>query len=301
MRNRGMSLLELLVILAILGLFVAILLPALAHAKGSKARYDCAANLKQLGLASAMFAAEDAHGKYPALYAARTPFVTETGESTGNSAFLVLPSLNPSDLYPEYINDTRAFVCPGIAAGSPAGYAFDAAVDSSGRLLDDLGLGLAAQSYMYLGWAVDAIAPEAPQEPLDILGGAATLTAPAQLVLGVGPVLDEIRRSEDPAPAGLDIPVSGGLGTNGDTLIHRLRKGVERFGVTDINNAGATAKAEAALWVLADRVNMPEDDGFAFGANVLFKDGHVEFVSFGAKAPVTTGMAAFLDTLTTLN
>ncbi|HOF40876.1 MAG TPA: type II secretion system protein [Candidatus Hydrogenedentes bacterium] len=299
MRNRGMSLLELLVILAILGLFAAILLPALAHARGSKARYDCAANLKQLGLASAMFAAEDAHGNYPALYAAHTPFMTETGESTGNSAFLVLPCLNPADLCPEYLNDARAFVCPGVAAGNPAG--FDAVADSSGRLVDELGLGLAARSYMYLGWAVDAIAPEAPQEPLGILGGTSTLTAPAQLVLGVGPVLDEVRRSEDPARADLDIPVPGGLGTNGGTTIHRLRKGVERFGVTDINSVGAAAKAEAALWVLADRVTAPEDDGFAFGANVLFKDGHVEFIPFDAKAPVTAGMAAFLDTLALLN
>ncbi|HNV20214.1 MAG TPA: prepilin-type N-terminal cleavage/methylation domain-containing protein, partial [Candidatus Hydrogenedentes bacterium] len=113
MRNRGMSLLELLIILAILGLFAAILLPALAHARGFMARADCAANLKQLGLASAMFADEDAQGMYPALYAARTALMAETGAPAGDSAFLVLPCLNPADLYPEYVTDARVFVCPG--------------------------------------------------------------------------------------------------------------------------------------------------------------------------------------------
>lgn len=297
MRNRGMSLLELLIILAILGLFAAILLPALAHARGFMARADCAANLKQLGLASAMFADENAQGMYPALYAARTALMAETGAPAGDSAFLVLPCLNPADLYPEYVTDARVFVCPGIAAERPIDSRFDAVVDATGHLQETHGLGLAARSYMYLGWAVDGISAQDPQESLEMLGGPADLSAPAQLVLGVGPVLDEVRRTEDPARAGLDIPVPGGLGTNGGVLIRRLREGVERFGVTDINSVEPAAKAEAAIWVLGDRVAAPESDGYAYGANVLFKDGHVEFVPYGAKAPVTAGMAHFLDTV----
>jgi prepilin-type processing-associated H-X9-DG protein len=43
-------------------------------------------------------------------------------------------------------------------------------------------------------------------------------------------------------------------------------------------------------------VTVPED-GFAGAANVLFKDGHVEFIVYPEKAPVTPGMAHFLDTL----
>ncbi|HOD51590.1 MAG TPA: prepilin-type N-terminal cleavage/methylation domain-containing protein [Candidatus Hydrogenedentes bacterium] len=296
MRNRGMSLLELLIVLAILGLFIAILLPAFAHAKGFVSRNDCAANLKQLGLASAMFAREDAHGNYPTLYATETRLVSNTGEPAGGRAFLVLPCLNPGDLYPDYVIDPAAFICPGLAESSSFDGAFDAVAGAGGRLLDTRGLGLAARSYMYLGWAVDQIAADAPQESLEILGGAADLSAPAQLVLGVGPVLDELKRTQDPSLADRDIPVPGGMGTSGGTLIRRLREGIERFGVTDINSTAPAAKAEAAIWVLSDRVTVPED-GFGGGANVLFKDGHVEFVTYPEKAPVTPGMAHFLDAI----
>ncbi len=296
MRNRGMSLLELLIVLAILGLFVAIILPAFAHAKGVVARNDCAANLKQLGIASAMFAQENADGTYPTLYAAETQLVTDSGEFADEGAFLVLPCLNPHDLFPEYVSSAAVFTCPGIAQDTVVDERFDASVDAEGRLLDTRGLGLAARSYMYLGWAVDQIAAEDPQETLDILGGPGDLAAPAQLVLGVGPVLDELKRTQDSTLAGLDIAVPGGMGTNGGTLIRRLREGVERFGVTDINSTAPSAKAEAAIWVLSDRVAVPED-GFAGGANVLFKDGHVEFIPYPKKAPVTPGMAHFLDAL----
>ncbi len=296
MRNRGMSLLELLVVLAILILFVAILLPAFANARGIPARHKCAANLKQLGLASTMFAREDPQGLYPTLYAAQTPFVNAEGATADHSDFLVMPSLDPSDLYPDYVIDPAAFVCPSLPDHSTFDGRFDAVADAHGRLLDDRGLGLAAKSYMYLGWALDRITPDDSHESLAILGSAQELTAPAQLVLGVGPVLDELKRTENPELAQMDIPVPGGLGTGGGTVIHRLREGIERFGVTDINNTAPAARAEAAIWVLADRVRAPQK-GSKSGANVLFLDGHVEFVPYEAKAPVTRGMADFLDAL----
>ena len=105
-----------------------------------------------------------------------------------------------------------------------------------------------------------------------------------------------MKRTEDPTLADKDIPVPEGMGTRGTTTIHRLREGMERYGVTDINNTAPSAKAEAAIWVLSDRVSVPQD-GFVGGANVLFKDGHVEFVVYPEKAPVTPGMAHFLDSL----
>lgn len=53
--SRGFSLIELLVVLAVVGLLASLLLPALARAKASAARIRCVSNLHQLGLAGHMY------------------------------------------------------------------------------------------------------------------------------------------------------------------------------------------------------------------------------------------------------
>lgn len=76
---------------------------------------------------------------------------------------------------------------------------------------------------------------------------------------------------------------------NGST-IHRLREGIERFLITDINNPGASAVAQTELWIYWDLTSTIAS-GFNHvpgGSNVLYLDGHVEFVKWGqGKAPVS--------------
>jgi prepilin-type N-terminal cleavage/methylation domain-containing protein/prepilin-type processing-associated H-X9-DG protein len=85
-------------------------------------------------------------------------------------------------------------------------------------------------------------------------------------------------------------------------MIYRLRDGVERFLITDVNNPGASGRAQSELPVLMDGwgqtkklADVEEDNASAGimvynhvpdGANVLFLDGHVEFVNYGSSFPV---------------
>ncbi len=90
-----------------------------------------------------------------------------------------------------------------------------------------------------------------------------------------------------------------------------LREGIERFFITDINNPAAGAAAQSDLFVMwdawaddaykgmdwmddASRANFGGSGAARFnhipgGSNVLYMDGHVEFVRFGEDWPVKIG------------
>ena len=79
---------------------------------------------------------------------------------------------------------------------------------------------------------------------------------------------------------------------NGDTVF-RLREGISRFLITDINNPGASAKAESETYVMWDYVaTVPSAfNHLPGGANVAYLDGHVAFIRYPGKAPVTEDFA----------
>jgi len=91
-------------------------------------------------------------------------------------------------------------------------------------------------------------------------------------------------------------------GNGGGQTIYRLREGIERFLISDINNPAASAKAQSEIVVMFDAIatNPQNFNHIPGGANVLYMDGHVQFMKYEQNGdfPVN-GTVAVLVGLTT--
>ncbi|MEK7793748.1 MAG: DUF1559 domain-containing protein [Candidatus Hydrogenedentota bacterium] len=131
----GFTLLELLVIIAIIGILAAILLPALARSREAARRASCLSNLSQLGLALHMYADEN-----------KDEFPWSGGNGNGDC---LLP------LGRRYLTTLSPFACPSSARVSADDYSFGAWEDD-GPDVSRANAGLLAQAsiraaYDYLG------------------------------------------------------------------------------------------------------------------------------------------------------
>jgi len=78
--------------------------------------------------------------------------------------------------------------------------------------------------------------------------------------------------------------------------VHRLREGIERFLITDINNPAGSAAAQSNIIVMLDAWGGLDRSEYVQvfnhlpgGCNVLYMDGHVEFVRLNGGAPMISG------------
>ena len=231
---------------------------------------------------------------------------------------------------PEYLTDGNVLVCPSESdpglINNPASDEPWLHVPCDEFSLDNYGdkpggWAAADESYYYLGYVLDradaedidssvlnAFGPDVPPPPglvsAQVVAALGFIEA-VHLMATTPPIfatqmalldndIDLGSSYVGAVSAMIGVPlVNMGYGNGGTNTIYRLREGIERFMITDINNPAGSAMAQSELPIMSDLVATVAAlyNHVPGGANVLYMDGHVEFIRYPGKDFVSPGMA----------
>lgn len=317
MNKQGITLVELMVVISVFTLLGALLLPALARGQEAARRFSCANNLKQWGLVVKMYSNESRGEQFP-------PAGYMTGDyRRGVPLVFAHSNLNFQALYPEYLTDMNIAFCPSSIVADSAINAVsalkagktltmnispDQQIAWGGAKTQEIAslhqfnfswAGIGA-SYQYAPWAVTS-----PSDWYGCMKGVDQCGWYGSAIYCLNRDLSWYPYGFAYVDAFFDIassfpeayPPTGtgnrfvAPGTRGVT--YRIREGIERFLITDINNAASAARSQNEIPVLWDTlaagldgvINMAASGIVTYnhvlgGSNVLFMDGHVEFMPY---------------------
>lgn len=158
-------------------------------------------------------------------------------------------------LYPEFLNDPNILVNPSLY--SDLHKDFHETLHREPKDWEKIHR-IVAQTFTYTGWVL--------QNDADVKAFAAI---PERVV-------------RDPAIKELKV---------GDKTFYRMREGIERYLITDINNAAASHQNQAAIPVVFENVATADKQHQPAGCNVSYMDGHVSYIRMGKDFPVNTAVA----------
>lgn len=228
--REGFSLMELLVVIAVIAILAALLMPALGSAKKRAKVTGCQNNLRQMGIGAQMYADDDSLGSF-------TDAVHDTND-------------NINFLFPKYVATTKTFICPGTRNYIREDEKVTNPFTQEENLVDLTGY---------------AVKPTNPGTSYEVFG---------------------FMNYHRDSPSFTEIPLGGKKVKVGGVrkTLSSVQSYVHMF---DTFGLKGTVPGPSQIWLIPDgddpfpgRQNYPDpvNNHGAAGSNVLFCDGHVEWI-----------------------